>query len=127
VDAVLDLLATEQPRTPGDYVALFDAYTSVGQAQGLILLAESRLSQLKQRAGEMSEEEILDELAQVATYYVLARDAIQLARDSVDLGFGYSTTKVVDSKRVDAMAASLAGLTRPRISSGARPGTALAN
>jgi len=104
MDAILDLLATEQPRTAGDYVALFDAYTSIGQAQGLILLAESQLQQLQQQAAGMSEEEILGQLAQVAMNYVLARDAIQLARDSVDIGFGYGTTEVEDPERVEAMA-----------------------
>lgn len=115
VNAVLDLLATERPRTAGDYVALFDAYTSIGQAQGVILVAESRLSELKQRAAEMSEEEILGELAQVATYYVLARNVVQVARDSVDIGFGYGQVEVADLQRVEAMAELLRRATEANV------------
>ncbi len=107
LDAVIDLLGTEQPRTAGDYVALFDAYMSIGQAQGLVLLANQRLQNLVQQVGAMSEEEILGELVQAAAYYVLARDYVQLARDSVDIGFGFGSTVVEDPERVAAMEALL--------------------
>ncbi len=105
LDAVIDLLGTEQPRTANDYIALFDAYTSIGQAQGLVLIANNRLNTLVQQAGSMSEEEILGELVQLAAYYILARDFVQLARDSVDIGFGYGETVVEDPERVAAMEA----------------------
>ncbi len=105
--AVTDLLGTEQPRTASDYIALFDAYMSIGQAQGLVLIANNRLENLKQQVGEMSEDEILGELAQLAAYYALARNYVQLARDSVDVGFGYGTATVDDPERVAAMEALL--------------------
>ncbi len=107
LDAVTDLLRTEQPRTASDYIALFDAYMSIGQAQGLVLLANNRLQTLGQEAPNMTEDEILGELVQLAAYYVLARDYVQLARDSVDIGFGYGTTTVEDPERVAAMEALL--------------------
>ena len=103
LDAVMDLLGTEQPRTASDYIALFDAYMSIGQAQGLVLLANERLNTLAQQIDTMSEEDLLGELIQLAAYYVLARDFVQLARDSVDIGFGYGTTMVDDPERVTAM------------------------
>ncbi len=103
LDAVIELLGTEQPRTAGDYVALFDAYMSIGQAQGLVLIANNRLAALAQQGGSMGEEDLLAELARLASYYVLARDFVQLARDSVDIGFGYGTTPVKDPERVEAM------------------------
>ncbi len=103
LDAVIDLLGTEQPRTASDYIALFDAYMSIGQAQGLVLIANNRLNTLAQQVDAMTEEDLLGELAQVSAYYVLARDAVQLARDSVDIGFGYGQTPVSDPERVTAM------------------------
>ncbi len=103
LDAVIDLLGTEQPRTASDYIALFDAYMSIGQAQGLVLLANERLNTLAQQIDTMTEEELLGELVQLAVYYVLARDFVQLARDSVDIGFGYGTATVDDPERVTAM------------------------
>jgi len=107
LDAVIDLLGTEQPRTAGDYIALFDAYMSIGQAQGLVVIATDRLRALNQQAENMSEEEILGELVQLSAYYVLAHNLVQLARDSVDIGFGYGTTVVDDPEKVAAMEALL--------------------
>lgn len=107
LEAVIDLLGTEQPRTAGDYIALFDAYMSIGQAQGLAVLATNRLQALAEGADALSEEEILGELVQLSAYYVLARDFVQLARDSVDVGFGYGTITVDDPERVAAMEALL--------------------
>ncbi len=103
LDAVIELLRTEEPRSPGDYVALFDAYTSIGQAQGLVLLAKSELANLKKRAGSMDEGELLGSLTQLAVYYVLAKDYVQAARDSVEVGFGYGPAQKVDPERVEAM------------------------
>ncbi len=103
LDAVIDLLGTEQPRTASDYIALFDAYMSIGQAQGLVLLANNQLNTLAQQVGVLSEEELFGQLAQLAAYYILAKDFVQLARDSVDIGFGYGTTLVEDPERVEAM------------------------
>ncbi len=103
LDAVMDLLGTEQPRTAGDYIALFDAYMSIGQAQGLVVIATQRLRALDQQAASMSEEEILGELVQLSAYYVLAHNLVQLARDSVNIGFGYGAAVVKDPERVAAM------------------------
>ncbi|RME82823.1 MAG: hypothetical protein D6775_09810, partial [Caldilineae bacterium] len=103
LDAVTRLLRTESPQSAGDYVALFNAYTSLGQAQGLVLLAETSLEQLQQQADQMAEEDILVALAEIATYYALAGDSIQAARDSVDIGFGYGGTPVTHPERIEAM------------------------
>ena len=104
-DAVLDLLRTEQPRSASDYVALFDAYTNIGQAEGLVVLADTAIQQLlAQGAGSMSEEDLLAKLMEISAYYVLARDFVQLARDSVDIGFGYGSPQDIPKERVEAMA-----------------------
>ncbi|NOX60572.1 MAG: hypothetical protein GXP42_01275 [Chloroflexi bacterium] len=102
-DAVLELLRTEQPRSASDYVALFDAYTSIGQAQGLVVLADSAIQQLVAEAGSMSEEDFLAKLMEISAYYVLAKDFVQLARDSVDIGFGYGTEQDIPQERIEAM------------------------
>jgi hypothetical protein len=103
-DAVLDLLATEKPRSASDYVALFDAYTSIGQAEGLVVLADSAIQNLVKNADTMSDEDFLAQLMEIAAYYVLARDFVQLARDSVDIGFGYGEPVEIPEERVRAMA-----------------------
>nr|WP_290668595.1 S16 family serine protease [Ardenticatena sp.] len=105
LDAVISLLETQQPRTGSDYVALFDAYLSIGQAQGLVLIANSTLDSLAENVGVMSDEELVGELAQLSAYYVLAQNLVQLARDSVEIGFGYGGTPVEDPERVAAMEA----------------------
>ncbi len=102
-DAVLELLRTEKPRSASDYVAIFDAYTSIGQAQGLIVLAQNAISQLVNNAGDMSEEDFLGQLMEISAYYVLAKDFVQLARDSVDIGFGYGQEQAIPQERIDAM------------------------
>ncbi|HEY80575.1 MAG TPA: hypothetical protein G4O05_05790 [Caldilineae bacterium] len=101
--AVLQLLRTEQPRSASDYVALFDAYTSIGEAQGLMVLADSAIQQLVAGAGSMSEEDFLAKLMEISAYYVLAKDFVQLARDSVDIGFGYGTEQDIPEERIKAM------------------------
>ncbi len=103
-DAVLDLLRTEQPRSASDYVALFDAYTSLGQAEGLVVLADGTIQQLVNQAGDMSEEDLLAKLIEISAYYILAKDFVQLSRDSVDIGFGYGTDMNIPEDRVEAMA-----------------------
>ncbi len=102
-DAVLELLRTEQPRSPSDYVALFDAYTSLGKAEGLVVLAQSAIQDLVNNADEMNEKEFMAKLMEVSAYYVLARDFVQLARDSVDIGFGYGQEMEIPEERVEAM------------------------
>ena len=104
MEAVVELLRTEQPQSASDYIALFDAYNNVGQAEGLSLLAESQLNTLANNAADMADEDVLSELVQVAAYYVLARDSVQAARDSVDVGFGYGAQANIDPNRVEAMA-----------------------
>ena len=103
-DAVLDLLRTEKPRTASDYVALFDAYTSLGQAEGLVVLADSAIQQLVNQAGNMTEEDLLGKLIEISAYYILAKDFVQLSRDSVDIGFGYGSDMNIPEERVEAMA-----------------------
>jgi len=102
-DAVLELLRTEQPRSASDYVALFDAYTSLGQAQGLVVLADSDIQQIANEAESMSEEELMAKLMEISAYYVLARDFVQLSRDSVDIGFGYGEAMDIPEDRVQVM------------------------
>jgi len=101
--AVVDLLSTEQPQSPSDHIALFDAYTNIGRAEGLVVLANGTLDSLAQNYELMAEEDVLGQLAEISAYYVLARDFVQAARDSVDIGFGYGTPADVDPVRVEAM------------------------
>ena len=106
-EALLDLLQTENPRSASDYVALFDAYTSIGQAQGLIVLANDAIQNLVNNAANMSDEDFIGQLMEISAYYVLARDFVQLARDSVDIGFGYGQDQDIPQERIDAMAGLL--------------------
>ncbi|MDX9954750.1 MAG: S16 family serine protease [Anaerolineae bacterium] len=102
-DAVVELLRTEEPATTSDHIALFDAYTNIGRAEGLVVLANGTLNNLGQNIGVLSEDEILGQLIEISAYYVLAKDCVQLARDSVDMGFGYGTPVEVAPERIQAM------------------------
>lgn len=102
-DAVMELLRTEQPRTASDHVALFDAYSNIGRAEGLVALANGTLNSLSQNYSTMEEEEVLGQLIEISVYYILAKDYVQLTRDSVDIGFGYGAPIEVDPVRVEAM------------------------
>ena len=107
VDAMLDMLETIEPKTVGDYMAIFEAYGDVDMAQGLIVIGNDTINSLLADIGSYTEEEILVELTKAALYFSLARTAVELARDAIDIGMGFGSTPPPDPEIVAALSNTL--------------------
>jgi uncharacterized protein len=107
MDAVVQLLKTEEPKTISDQMALFDAYTNVGIGQGLLLIGDVTLQNVIDNYDQMEEGDIVGGLTEAALYYMLARSYTQLARDSMDISYGFGSGALADPARVAAMSETL--------------------
>ncbi len=105
--ALVDFLQAETPRTVSDQLALFDAYSEIGIAEGLRLVANDVVVDLLQNAPFYSEEEILSQLITAASYYTFASDYVQLARDAVDVGMGFGSAPAADEETTLRIAETL--------------------
>lgn len=100
ISAVVDQLQTQEPKTVSDVLAMFDAYSELGIAEGLALVADSKLSDLVDNANQYSKEELLIQLVDIAGNYALASDMVQLARDAVDIQMGFGVTPAPKPEKV---------------------------
>jgi len=107
MDAVVQLLKTEEPKTISDQMALFDAYTNVSIGQGLLLIGDVTLQNVIDNYDQMEEGDIVGGLTEAALYYMLARSYTQLARDSMDISYGFGSGALADPARVAAMSETL--------------------
>jgi hypothetical protein len=107
MDAVVQLLGTEEPKTISDQMALIDAYTNVSIGQGLLLIGDATLQNVIDYYDQMEEEDIVGGLTEAALYYMLARSYTQLARDSMDISYGFGTAPLADPERVAAVSETL--------------------
>ena len=98
-DGLLDRLGTQKPNTLSDSIALADAYTSVNQAMSLMKIADNVLE-----TDVSSEEEALTVLTMATLYYAVADHSIELAKDSIDIGWGFGSAPTPDDARVAALA-----------------------
>ena len=98
-DGLLDRLGTQKPATLGDSIALADAYTSVNQAMSLMKMADGALASKVD-----SEEEALTVLTMATLYYAVADHAVELAKDSLDIGWGFGSAPAPSEERVAALA-----------------------
>jgi hypothetical protein len=105
--AMIEGLKTEEIETVSDMLALFDAYSQIGVAEGLILVADGEINKLLNNLDTLTEDDILAGLTTAAFEYSLASNYVQLARDSVDVGLGFGTTPVPDEQKVLEMAETL--------------------
>jgi hypothetical protein len=107
MDAMVQLLKTEEPKTISDQMALFDAYTNVSIGQGLLLIGDVTLQNVIDNYDQMEEGDIVGGLTEAALYYMLARSYTQLARDSMDISYGFGSAALADPARVAAMSETL--------------------
>lgn len=105
--AVIAALKAEDPRTVSDILALFDAYSNIGTAEGLLMMADGEISQLMQNASALTQEQILQSLTTAALEQSVASVAIQYARDAADIGLGFGKAAAPDSAQVLQMAETL--------------------
>lgn len=107
LSAVIAGLKSEDVRTVSDQLALFDAYSNVGLAQGLLLSADDEINYLVNNADTLSEDEILTGLVTAALEQSLASAFVQYARDAVDIGMGFGQAPPPDDDTVLQLAETL--------------------
>lgn len=107
LDAALKTLQSQQPNTVSDLVGLFDAYSSLGAGEGLIISAEGRITSLKNRMSKLTQDQILDELIDIGEDMGSAGNYIQMALDTAQFESGYGSTPVPKQSVVAAVADTL--------------------
>jgi hypothetical protein len=105
--AVIAALKAEDPKTVSDILALADAYSNVGTAEGLLMMADGEIANMVQNADSLSEEEILQGFTVASLEQALASVVIQYARDAADIGLGFGKAPVPDAARVQQIAETL--------------------
>jgi hypothetical protein len=105
--AVIASLKAEDPKTVSDVLALFDAYSNIGLAEGLLMMANGQIANIAQNAESLSQEEILQGFTTAALEQALASVLVQYARDSADIGLGFGQTPAPDSDKVLQLAEAL--------------------
>jgi uncharacterized protein len=87
--AVIASLKAEDAKTVSDVLALFDAYSNVSQAEGLLLIADGQIADMLKNADSLSKEEILQGFATASLEQAVASVLVQYARDAADIGLGF--------------------------------------
>ncbi len=105
--AVIAGLKAEDPKTVSDQLALFDAYSNVGLAQGLLMSADDEITYLVNHADTLTEDEILQGFAKAALEQSLATAYVQYARDAVDIGMGFGKIAPPSDDKVMSIAETL--------------------
>ncbi len=98
--AVIATLKAEDAKTVSDVLALFDAYGNIGQAEGLLLIADGQIASMVKNADSLSKEEILQGFTTAALEQALASVLVQYARDAADIGLGFGQAPAPDSDKV---------------------------
>ena len=106
-EAVVSLLQAEDVRTVSDVIALFDAYSEIGIAEGLILIADGIVTDLVKNVGAYTQEQVLARLMLASAYYTLAGDYVQLARDATDVAMGFGVAPAPETERVMRVAETM--------------------
>lgn len=97
----------QQPKTVSDLIALFDAYSSLGAAEGQILKAGERLDGLSANLKGYTNDQILVELMNIAENMISGSNYVQIALDSVDFESGYGSLPLPPAARIKAVADAL--------------------
>ncbi len=105
--AVIAALKAEDAKTVSDLLALFDAYSNVGLAEGLLMSANAEVDNIVQNVDSLSKEEILQGFTTAALEQALASVAVQYARDSADIGLGFGKAPAPASDKVLQIAETL--------------------
>ncbi len=105
--AVIATLKAEDPKTVSDVLALFDAYSNVGLAEGLLMMANGQITNIAQNAESLNEEEILQGFTTAALEQALASVLVQYARDAADIGLGFGQAPAPDADKVLQLAEAL--------------------
>lgn len=102
LQASLDRLEAEAPRSATDVLALVDAYSNVAVAQDAVLEGDSILDLLAE--GDFTEEEVLGFIFLAAFEYIEADFFLDAAQNNLDYGLGFGTAPVPDQATLEAVA-----------------------
>ena len=105
--AAVNKIQLQQPKTAGDLVALFDAYSSLGAAEGQVIQAGNRLDALSANLSTYTNDQILTEILSYGDEMTSGSNYVQIALDAVDFESGYGTSPVPPLARTQAIAATL--------------------
>ena len=108
LNAMVDQLQALDPKTVSDIVSIFDAYSKLGTAQGLIEVAGDDVDYLsKNLASYKNNDELFIAMMYIAENYSTASDYVQMTRDAVDIGMGFGTTPMPKPEKVSHIADAL--------------------
>jgi hypothetical protein len=102
LDATLQRLAAETPRSATDVLALADAYSNAAVAFGLIGDANALIQFLQE--AELTEDEALDVISTIATNYSQADFFLDAAENNLVYGLGFGQSPPPDPGVVTAIA-----------------------
>jgi uncharacterized protein len=104
LQAAVNQIQLQQPKTVSDLIALFDAYSALGLAEGQIIKAQNRLDALSANLAQYTKDQILVELMNISDDMTSASNYVQIGLDSVDFESGYGTASVPSTARIKAIA-----------------------
>ncbi len=107
LDAAVNQLQLQQPKAVSDLVGLFDAYSNLGGAEGLLVGVRDRISTLKGNLSKLSKEETLQQLMNIGEDMASASNYIQIALDSADFETGVGSTPLPSAAQVAGVADTL--------------------
>ncbi len=102
LQALVQKLEAQTPRTATDTVALIDAAAYLSAAQGLIFQANKAIDDLQYT--EYTEDDILNAIYTSAYNFTLADFYIEVSDDTMSIGVGFGTTPAPDLDTLVAMA-----------------------
>lgn len=106
MNAVLERLKAENPRTASETVVLMDAYSNLAVAQGLVYQAQGAIDDVMSLP-EPTEDDILAAIYSAAYNYANADIFLDLAEDNVETGFGFGSAPAPDQELLTAMSETL--------------------
>jgi hypothetical protein len=107
LQAAVNQIQLQQPKTVSDLVALFDAYSALGAAEGQIIRAQSRLDALSANLTKYTKDQILVEIMNIGDDMTSGSNYVQIALDSADFESGYGTAPIPQPARINAIADTL--------------------
>ncbi len=100
IDALADRLQSQSASSLGDVLVISESYGNLILAKGLEMMADSKLN------GPMpnDEDELVQMLAEAVLWYGIADQAVEVAKDSMDIGLGQGKAPMPQIDRVQSLA-----------------------
>ncbi len=107
LDSAVNEIQLHQPKTVSDAIGLFDTYSNLGAAEGLLVGVQDRIAALRANLSKNTRDQTLLALMNIAEDMVSADNYVQIARDSVDFETGYGSVPTPTTAKVVAVAETL--------------------